>query len=211
MTSPEGRSSARYALFASGAAFSGAVLEGLLARDCPPALIVLPEYPPAPRPGDLLQAGPTNDFLDLAGGFELAYAPRERQIACAELLRQRRIDYLLVACWPYLIGAEIRRCPEQAALNLHPSLLPRYRGADPVAAQLRAGERRFGVTLHLLDDRFDHGDIVAQAEFELDAKNPDRDQVEQCCAERGVELFLEAQNAGSSAWRCRRQDRAGQA
>lgn len=205
MTIPETGSAARFALFASGAAFSCAVLESLRDGDCLPALVVLPEYPPAPAGNDLLRAERSGAFFDRATDLELAYAPRERQMHCIGQLRQREIDYLLVACWPYLIGPELRQAARIAALNLHPSLLPRYRGANPIAAQIGAAERRFGVTLHLLGDRFDHGDIVAQAGFEADPAKTGAEQIEKTCAQLGAGLFVDALRAGRSAWQCHPQ------
>ena len=206
MTIPDAGKITSFAFFASGATFSRAVLDCLLAADYPPDVVVLPEYPPAPRRNALLRVQPPNEFLDQASDFELLYAPYERQSSCAKQLIEREIVYLLVACWPYLIGPELRQVVRHAALNLHPSLLPRYRGPDPVAEQMSHGERNLGVTLHLLDDRFDHGDIVGQIKFESEPGRSSRAKIEKRCAKEGVELFVDALNTGRSAWRVRPQD-----
>ena len=91
----------------------------------------------------------------------------------------------------------------RAALNLHPSLLPRYRGPDPVGRQLEVDDRHFGVTLHLLDNRFDRGDIVSQAEFETGIETLTQEQIEWRCAQQGVGLFVDAVHHGCAAWRVR--------
>jgi methionyl-tRNA formyltransferase len=57
-----------------------------------------------------------------------------------------------------------------AALNLHPSLLPRHRGASPIAATILAGDARTGVTLMQMDAGLDSGPIVAQVGVELNGK-----------------------------------------
>lgn len=54
------------------------------------------------------------------------------------------------------------------ALNLHPSLLPRHRGASPIAATIMAGDSRTGVTLMRMDEGLDSGPILAQREVALD-------------------------------------------
>ncbi|MCU0935465.1 MAG: hypothetical protein MUF66_05185 [Gammaproteobacteria bacterium] len=76
-------------------------------------------------------------------------------------------DAVLVACFPYRLPPEVFRLPRVACLNLHPSLLPRYRGPYPVFWQLRAGERATGVTLHRVSERLDAGDVVARRRLAL--------------------------------------------
>ena len=195
-----------FAFFSSGAAFSCAVLGALLRRELRPAMLVLPGYPPAPPAvpaGVEIETGePRNSLLALAGDVDTVYAPQARQEECAAQIAARGIDFLLVACWPWLIAPELIASAACAALNLHPSLLPRYRGADPLAQQRAAGDPRFGVSLHLLDERFDHGDIVAQAELGGGGECAD---LEAKCAELGALLFLDALRAYPD-WRPVAQD-----
>ena len=184
MTGPD-KSSGRigYAMLANGAPFSVAVLQALREQGLPPRVLVLPEYAPARQsPADIHGVAPTSSLLQLASNIELVYVPRQRQAQGAEKLRQRGIDYLLVACWPYLIGEELRLSARVAALNLHPSLLPKYAGANPLERQIASRDTRGGITLHLLDDKFDHGDIVAQAEIGVAGNELERESLESRCA-----------------------------
>jgi len=199
MTNPDpALSGVSFALFSSGANFSCEVLQALIQKDYRPQLLVLPEYPPADSGVEadsrLITATPQRRLLTLARGLEIAYAPAPQQADFAHLLERRAIDFMLVACWPYLIETRVRARARKAALNLHPSLLPEYRGPNPLEAQLAAGDSRFGVTLHQLDQRFDHGDIIAQAELASTVLPQQRAILEQHCARRGVELFIEAVN-----------------
>jgi len=186
----------RFALFSSGANFSCEVLQSLIQKDYRPELLVLPEYPPADSGAEadsmLITATPQRRLLTLARDLEVAYAPAPRQADFARLLERRAIDFLLVACWPYLIEGRVLEQARKAALNLHPSLLPHYRGPNPLQSQLAAGDSEFGVTLHQLDQRFDHGDIIAQAELASTGLAQQRAILERHCARRGVELFIEA-------------------
>lgn len=214
MTRPDPRSTRRrpatidFALFATGAPFSCEVLRALRRRGCRPRRIVLPFYPPAARPpGDLelSSIASQGEFADLADDCVLDYAPAAEQEQFAVRFAAHRIDFILVACWPYLIGAALLGAARRAALNLHPSLLPAYRGADPLGAQLAAGDENFGVTLHLLDARFDHGDIVAQAR--IDVGEPiERVALERRCAESGAGLFVDAAARFDDGWTLRRQN-----
>lgn len=66
-----------------------------------------------------------------------------------------------------MMKAPLLACAEVASLNLHGSLLPAYRGRCPVNWVLVNGEKRTGVTLHHMDEKPDHGDIVARREVEI--------------------------------------------
>ncbi len=111
--------------------------------------------------------------------------------ALPRLLTELEVDFLLVACWPQKLPPAVIHAVNCAALNLHPSLLPHYRGLDPVADQLNAGESRFGVSLHLISDEIDVGDIILQRGFELQAP-PTRQTIELTAAINGAELFIRA-------------------
>ena len=71
-------------------------------------------------------------------------------------------DVACVACWPRIIPTTALGTARRGFLNLHPSLLPAYRGPHPLFWQFRAGETRTGVTLHWIDAGIDTGDIAAQ-------------------------------------------------
>lgn len=73
-------------------------------------------------------------------------------------------DVVAVACWPRLIPRSSRELA-RLAVNVHPSLLPENRGPEPLFWTFRLGQRRTGVTVHLLEDRADSGPILAQREL----------------------------------------------
>jgi len=123
----------------------------------------------------------------------------------ASLVQQLQVNYLLVACWPELLSKKVLRRVSIAALNLHPSLLPAYRGADPITDQLCTDDVNFGITLHLLNEHFDEGDIVLQKP--LDAGDlTDKTTIENLAAESGAELFIQAlQTRLTPGWNLVRQ------
>jgi UDP-4-amino-4-deoxy-L-arabinose formyltransferase/UDP-glucuronic acid dehydrogenase (UDP-4-keto-hexauronic acid decarboxylating) len=77
-------------------------------------------------------------------------------------------DIVLSVWFRRLLGAELLALPRVAALNLHGSLLPAYRGRAPLNWVLVNGERRTGVTLHHMTAEADAGDIVAQTPIDID-------------------------------------------
>ena len=204
---------ASYALLASGANFSCEVLQALRQRNYLPRLLVLPEYPPASEirvAHEVMQStAPQRRLLQRAQGLEIGYAPKAQQADCAYLIKRYAIDFLLVACWPYLIDNILIDSARKAALNMHPSLLPEFRGPDPLEQQLASGQCNFGVSLHLLSQQFDRGDIIAQAELgDLD-RTPQRSCLEQRCAVLGTELFIAAVRQHQQGWKPIRQDPPG--
>jgi len=71
-------------------------------------------------------------------------------------------DLFIVVAYGVIIPKHILEFPKYGTINLHPSLLPKYRGASPIQAAIVNGDRETGVTLMLLDEELDHGPILWQ-------------------------------------------------
>ncbi|MBN1499634.1 MAG: methionyl-tRNA formyltransferase [Spirochaetes bacterium] len=71
-------------------------------------------------------------------------------------------DIFVVVAFGYIIPESIFKMPRLGTVNLHPSLLPKYRGAAPVQWALINGENETGVTIQMVDEKLDSGDIVLQ-------------------------------------------------
>ncbi|MDH5356216.1 MAG: formyltransferase family protein [Gammaproteobacteria bacterium] len=191
--------------FGSNTFFSLRVLDHLAESSHIPGAIVIPEFPAFEfRQTDrlLAQLDTPNELKRRAKSHNIEYffAPERQADKLINQLSGRDIDFILVACWPYKLSAQVCRRANRAAMNLHPSLLPEYRGANPVEDQITRKERNLGVSLHLLSDKFDSGDIIKKAKFDR-PKNPDREAIEQQAAELGARLFIEScQEYGSPKW-----------
>jgi methionyl-tRNA formyltransferase len=85
----------------------------------------------------------------------------------ATILRAESPDVAAAACFPWRLGRLALATPRLGILNVHPSLLPAGRGAEPVFWTLRRGEPVTGVTVHQMDAGFDTGPIVAQTKMEV--------------------------------------------
>lgn len=102
--------------------------------------------------GEMLQAAPPGmDFLlpGTASGL-------------ADILTGYRSDLLLVCGFNWRIPSSVLRIPTHGALNIHPSMLPKYRGPEPIQWAIRRGDTEFGITLHRMDDGFDTGNVIVQ-------------------------------------------------
>jgi methionyl-tRNA formyltransferase len=176
------------------------------------ALLAAPEIDlravivPARPLADAVGAGgrPALDATLNRTGIPLLEAPSLRRDAMTPILDRMGdevLDAIVTACFPWRVPRWLRELPRLGAVNVHPSLLPAGRGPEPVFHALRTGQRRTGVTVHLLDRGWDTGPILTQAPFDI----PDGltlPAIETALAERGGALLvdtLRAMAAGRAA------------
>lgn len=100
-------------------------------------------------------------------------------------------DVVSVACFPYIFPPELLQLPQYGCLNLHPSLLPAYRGPEPLFWMARNGEPQAGITLHFLDEGVDTGDIVSQTAFAW-PEGISGPALERRCSVEGAKLLVAA-------------------
>jgi methionyl-tRNA formyltransferase len=107
-----------------------------------------------------------------ADGFDVVVAGSASRIGA--LLSALEADVAISAGFPVLIPADALGVPPLGILNTHPSLLPRYRGPNPIAWTVRNGDRELGYTVHRMDRDFDTGRVLAQGTTPIhDARQPD--------------------------------------
>ncbi len=107
----------------------------------------------------------------LSRAAEMHGTPLETLDALTDLLRHDvHPDLIITACFPRRLPPALLNRSRSGCLNVHPSLLPAYRGPSPVFWQLRAGETTSGVTIHKLSKALDAGDIIARESIPLSAE-----------------------------------------
>ncbi|MFN8458926.1 MAG: formyltransferase family protein [Anaerolineae bacterium] len=157
----------------------------------PPRLV----HPPRPAPTDLPILNPHLDYniihLAWEHGLPVWEVGSLAEPQTLALLAGLRPDLIVVACFPYIFPAALLQLPRYGCLNLHPSLLPAYRGPLPLFWQAYFGEPQTGVTLHFLNQSLDAGDIVAQTAFAW-PEGASRADLEQQCGLAGAQLLAEA-------------------
>ena len=85
-----------------------------------------------------------------------------------EKLRAIEPDLFVCAAYPQIFKRVFLDIPRFGAVNSHPSLLPRYRGAHPIFWAIATGEKESGVTIHYMEERIDAGPIITQIRFSID-------------------------------------------
>ena len=106
----------------------------------------------------------------------------------ANWLTEMSLDVVCVACWNRIIPPRVLGIPRLGFLNVHPSLLPSYRGPYPLFWQFRAGEESTGVTVHWMDAGLDTGDIGGQRKLQF-ADGIRGSEAEALCASSGGDLL----------------------
>ena len=106
--------------------------------------------------------------LALAKEIPVYQPSRLRDQSLVEQLRNHDADLFVVVAYGKLIPGEIFNLPRLKTINLHPSLLPLYRGAAPVEWSLIRGESVTGITVQMINERLDAGDIVLQKNIPLE-------------------------------------------
>lgn len=99
------------------------------------------------------------------------YQPRRiREAAEVEVLRQIPADIFVVAAFGQILSQEILDMPKFGCVNIHASLLPKYRGAAPIQWAVIDGEEKTGITIQQMNAGIDTGDILYTKEYVLDPK-----------------------------------------
>ena len=80
------------------------------------------------------------------------------------------VDAAVVCSYNYKVPKALREATKDGFINVHPSMLPKYRGGNPYSRVIMNGETETGVTIHFMDDGFDTGDIIAQKPYHIPNK-----------------------------------------
>ncbi len=113
------------------------------------------------------------------------YQPEKLNAEAIQTIRAWKPDILVVAAYGKLLPPDVLALPGFGSVNIHASLLPRWRGASPVANALMAGDTETGVTLMEIDPGMDTGNVIAFAQTPI---GPD---------ERGAELLARLATLGA--------------
>lgn len=176
-------------VFFGTSAFAETVLEHLIDHDVVPRLVV--SQPDRPRGrGQAVSPSPVKR-LALEHDLEVATPTRLRDEAFAERLKSLEPDVIVTAAYGRIIPEPVLAVPKLAAVNVHASLLPRWRGAAPIQRALMAGDDITGVSIMHMAPELDAGDVILQKELPIEAGD-DFGSLHDKLARLGAEALLEA-------------------
>lgn len=108
-------------------------------------------------------------------------------------LGKQTFDVGIIVSYPKILKKEILDLPTFGCLNIHPSLLPKYRGPSPIQTALLNGDEKIGISIMKLDEEVDHGPILIQTEMDLDSEDVN-EKVERKAGAFGGEMLAQILN-----------------
>jgi phosphoribosylglycinamide formyltransferase 1 len=100
------------------------------------------------------------------GEFRTRLEPKV-EMELAQILRDASVELVVLAGFMRVLKSPMLEAFPRRILNIHPSLLPKFPGLDAWKQALAAGEKMTGCTVHYVDEKIDHGDIIAQREVPI--------------------------------------------
>ncbi len=139
-------------------------LSALMATHDVVAVVTQPDRPAGRK--KRLRQSPVKRLAQSAG-INIMQPARMRKSNVAEALQAYKADLHVVVAYGQILPQAVLDVPRYGTINVHASLLPRWRGAAPIQAAIRAGERQSGATVMLLDAGLDTGPILAKRALKL--------------------------------------------
>lgn len=124
-------------------------------------------------------------------GIPVFQPAKIKEPEAAATLRGYRADIFVVAAFGQILSEEILKMPRYGCVNIHASLLPKYRGAGPIQWAIINGEKITGVTIMQMDKGLDTGDMLFKTEVEI-APQETADTLHDKLAAAGARLIVEA-------------------
>lgn len=170
--------------------FAEIILKKLIDAGMPPAAVICNPDRPFGRK-KVLTPPPTKQLI-ANGKLRIAVLqPEKLDENFRRQLLDLKPDFAVVAAYAKILPREVIAVPRLGAIGVHPSLLPKYRGATPIQSAILAGEDRTGTTLFLIDERVDHGPTLAYGKWRI-AHSDTYETLMQALAEMSGDLLIEA-------------------
>lgn len=157
------------------------------ARDAVVGIVSQPERPK----GRMRKIGkcPVDEYAS-SGAFRIFTPKNVNADESVEALRAQAPDLIVVVAYGQILKPAMLALAPKGCINLHASLLPKYRGAAPIQWSIARGEKKTGVTTMFLNEKMDEGDIIAQDE-ELVSDTDTSATLGARLAERGAKLLMD--------------------
>ncbi|HEV2141045.1 MAG TPA: methionyl-tRNA formyltransferase [Candidatus Dormibacteraeota bacterium] len=185
---PRGNPTFYRIVFAGTAEFAVPCLRAIHSAGHEIALVVMQPDRPAGR--GMRMTLPSVKVAAQQLGLHVYQPEKVRDPEAVERLKALAPDFLVVVAYGQIIPRVVLDIPRLGALNVHASLLPRWRGAAPVARAILAGDHETGVSIMKMDEQLDHGPVLA-AHATLIEEGEDAAQLGRRLAGIGAQLLVE--------------------
>ena len=127
-------------------------------------------------------------------GYSVIQPSSVRTVEFSNCIEKHTPDFIVVVAFGHIIPKNILNIPEIATINIHASLLPKYRGPAPIQWAIINEEKETGVTTMLMDEGLDTGDILLSSKLEI-APDDTSDTLHNRLADLGADLLIQTLNA----------------
>ena len=138
--------------------FASIILQKLINSEYKPSLVIT--MPDAPVGRKQILTPPPVKTLAQDNGIKVYQPEKLSRTAIDE-----NYDLAIVAAYGAIIPKDVLKIPKYGNLNVHPSILPKWRGPSPIQYAILNGDEEMGITIMLLDEELDHGPILKQSKF----------------------------------------------
>jgi len=151
------------------------------------SVITAPDKPVGRK--QVLSSSPVKKWA-LEGNFEVLEPDKIRKPEWVAKIRELAPDLIILCAYGQIIPKEILDIPKYKALNIHPSLLPKYRGASPIQSVILNGDKETGVSLMIMDAEMDHGPIIAKLKIKSQKSKITYTELSKELSDLGAELLI---------------------
>lgn len=170
--------------------FAEVILSGLMGKGYKPLSIFTREDKTGGR-GHRDLVSPVK-ALAIANGIEVIQPKKLRDPAIADHLKNLQTDFIVVAAYGKILPKEVLEIPKYCCLNVHASLLPRWRGASPIQHAILAGDKATGVTIMKMEEGLDTGPVFLRSEDIPIERADNSETLTEKLAAAGAALITEA-------------------
>jgi len=167
--------------------FGAIILEKLIRANFKPILVITAPDKPVGRK----QITISSAVKMVAQKYNIPLEQPSKIENCKLKIENLKPNLIIVAAYNQILPKEILKIPKYGCLNIHPSLLPKYRGPTPIQFAILNGDKKTGVTIILMDEKIDHGPILAQQELEFLISNFQFSNLHDKLAKLGADFLIE--------------------
>lgn len=151
------------------------------------AVVAQPDQPVGRK--KVMTAPPTIEFAK-ENGIPYFQPTKLREEDFKKHLQDLEPDVFVIVAYGRIIPLDVLEIPKHGAINVHPSLLPKFRGPSPIQAAISAQQEQTGVSIMLIDELMDHGPLLAQENMTIDGED-DSESMMKKAVEIGAPLLVE--------------------
>jgi len=157
---------------------------------------------------DIMHKHKKKSVINLANKYNIPtrYTSNINDQETINSIQAERPDIILSIHYDQIIKKDVLKIPSFGILNVHMSMLPKYRGVKPIFWVLKNNEPKTGITIHMMDEGIDTGDIIAQTEVDI-SPNDTVDSLTLKVSEIGSKMLLSTiDKIESNSYKLKKQD-----